>query len=66
LRIAQFELRRQHLNQVPGYDVYHDTKEIFFNPCYTFAGINYDHLKSGTSMDKRKGFQDLLQKAYAG
>ena len=46
--------------------VRHYTKEIIFNPDYIFAGIYYDHGKSGTSMVKRDGLQALLKKAYAG
>ena len=77
-----FEERYQRLKRVAAYarvstkleeqessldlQVYYFAKEILFNPSYTFAGIYYDHGKSGTSMDKRKGLQDLLQKAYAG
>jgi len=44
----------------------HYAKEIIFNPDYIFAGIYYDHGKSGTSMIKRDGLQALLKKAYAG
>lgn len=44
----------------------HYAKEIIFNPDYIFAGIYYDHGKSGTSMVKRDGLQALLKKAYAG
>jgi len=77
-----FEERHQRLKRVAAYarvstkteeqessldlQVYYFAKEILFNPNYTFAGIYYDHGKSGTSMDKRKGLQDLLQKTYAG
>jgi DNA invertase Pin-like site-specific DNA recombinase len=77
-----FEERHQRLKRVAAYarvstkleeqessldlQVYYFAKEILFNPSYTFAGIYYDHGKSGTSMDKRKGLQDLLQKAFAG
>ena len=77
-----FEERHQRLKRVAAYarvstkseeqessldmQVYYFAKEILFNPSYTFGGIYYDHGKSGTSMDKRKGLQDLLQKAYAG
>ncbi len=46
--------------------VRHYAKEIIFNPDYIFAGIYYDHGKSGTSMVKRDGLQALLKKAYAG
>jgi DNA invertase Pin-like site-specific DNA recombinase len=46
--------------------VRHYAKEIIFNPDYIFAGIYYDHGKSGTSMIKRDGLQALLKKAYAG
>lgn len=44
----------------------HYTKEIIFNPDYIFAGIYADHGKSGTSMKKRDGFQELLKKIKAG
>ena len=44
----------------------HYAKEIIFNSDYIFAGIYYDHGKSGTSMIKRDGLQALLKKAYAG
>jgi len=46
--------------------VRHYAKEIIFNPDYIFAGIYYDHGKSGTSMVKRDGLQALLKKVYAG
>ena len=46
--------------------VRHYTREIIFNPDYIFAGIYYDHGKSGTSMLKRDGLQALLKKVYAG
>jgi DNA invertase Pin-like site-specific DNA recombinase len=46
--------------------IYYFAKEILFHPNYTFAGIYYDYGKSVTSMDKSKGLQYLLQKAYAG
>jgi len=46
--------------------VRHYAKEIIFNPDYIFAGIYYDHGKSGTSMKKRDGLQALLKKVYAG
>jgi DNA invertase Pin-like site-specific DNA recombinase len=46
--------------------VRHYAKEIIFNPDYIFAGIYYDHGKSGTSMVKRDGLQALLKKTYAG
>lgn len=44
----------------------HYAKEIIFNPDYIFAGIYADHGKSGTSMKKRDGFQELLKKIKAG
>ncbi len=46
--------------------VKHYAKEIIFNPDYIFAGIYYDHGKSGTSMIKRDGLQALLKKIHAG
>lgn len=46
--------------------VRHYAKEIIFHPDYIFAGIYYDHGKSGTSMKKRDGLQALLKKVYAG
>jgi len=46
--------------------VRHYAREIIFNPDYIFAGIYYDHGKSGTSMIKRDGLQALLKKSYAG
>ncbi|OHE29368.1 MAG: hypothetical protein A2Y45_00425 [Tenericutes bacterium GWC2_34_14] len=44
----------------------HYVKEIIFNKDYAFAGIYYDHGKSGTSMKKRDGLQALLKKIDEG
>ena len=44
----------------------HYVKEIIFNDSYAFAGIYYDHGKSGTSIKKRDGLQALLKKIDQG